>query len=155
MAMEENNKERPKRPPTFLAVPVSVLFYGRGWEKLNNDLILNTVAGPHTPRGWSCSKGGSCHYIVAPFAPCLLFLLVSLPPLSLPPGAPPPSINSLFKLDCFTKLSYVVASEPNAFKSIIAIFKKRSFAAAAAATAAVVQAVVAIVASSPANFLQA
>lgn len=70
---------------------------------------------------------------------------MSLPPLSLPPGSPPPSINSLFKLDCFTKLSYVVASEPNAFKSIIAIFKKRSFAAAAAA--AVVQAVVAIVAS--------
>ncbi len=64
--------------------------------------------------------------------------------------APPPSINSLCKLDCFTKLSYVVASESNAFNLIIAIFKQRSFAAAA-----VVQAVVAIVASSPANFLQA
>lgn len=51
--------------------------------------------------------------------------------------APPPSINSLCKLDCFTKLSYVVASESNAFNLIIAIFKQRSFAAAAAA--AVVQ----------------
>jgi hypothetical protein len=33
-AMEENNKER-----------------------LNNYLILNSVAGPHTLHGWSCSKG--------------------------------------------------------------------------------------------------
>lgn len=111
IAMEENNKERQKNKRGVGKI--------KKWQrkrrkkerakednrKQENDSTRErkTVAGPHTPHGWSCSKGGSRRYIVAPFAPCLLFLLVSLPPLSLPPGAPPPSINFLCKLDCFTK----------------------------------------------------
>jgi hypothetical protein len=120
MAMEENNKERPKEIMEKKKKGRAKEDYGKQEDDSTRE--RKTVAGPHTPHEWSCSKGGSRRYIVAPFAPCLLFLLVSLPPLSLPPGAPPPSIYSLCKLDCFTKLSYVVASEPNAFKLLIAIF---------------------------------